>query len=127
VRVPSAHAGRRGRCPNCKQVIEIPDEGSDIPPPPSVRDAEPEELDLSPDTQAGESASGETDILPAITEPAGRRRKSGPGAPIRAGKRPETRPGASAPRSRGINPKLLAALVALSAGAIALIVWMLVR
>jgi len=89
VRIPDAHAGKRGRCPACKGIVTVPhgeaeaaagdeiaalasaaegarglaaEETHAVPPPPARADLEREEIELPSSTKA---PSDETDILPA--------------------------------------------------------------
>ena len=89
VRIPDAHAGKRGRCPACKGIVTVPygeaeaaggdeiaalasaaegargpaaEETHAVPPPPARADLEREEIELPSSTKG---PSDETDILPA--------------------------------------------------------------
>jgi len=125
VRVPSAHAGRKGRCPSCKRVVEIPLEDEGVPPPPSVREEEDgEDLDLSPDAPGDEDHIGDTDILPSpLGPPKGVGRPRGTGGVIRAGK--SEKRGAQRPAGgTKANKAVLAVVVIVLLAALALGLWL---
>ena len=60
VRVPTRYAGKKGRCPACKNIVDIPSQDTDAPAEPKS-DTAAEELEL---TSPEENRFGDTDILP---------------------------------------------------------------
>ncbi len=72
VRVTDAHAGKKGRCPHCQAVVNIPhtstvdaDSLNHVPPPPTVSSNDTDEFHLA-DTKT--AMAFETDTYPAIQD-----------------------------------------------------------
>lgn len=115
VKVPSRYAGRRGRCPSCGGVIRIPEEASDVPPPPREVTAENEEPELADESEGSE----DTHVLPGLGELPGVKPPAQPASPQAEGEEPlpaeqPQAPAREAPaRRRGLPVCLLIAAAAL--------------
>ncbi len=116
VRVPAAHAGKKGRCPSCKAVVDIPSSDHDVPPPPAQNETAAEEFELpSPD----EDPSGDTDILPGLNKP---ETPAPDDPPQQAEPLPTEKPAEAAPPRNRRTAVLIAAIVVVAVVVIALFV-----